>query len=1400
MAAGSETPHRNRRERAVLAALLLMRPAAVSPDAIADAVWGDNPPPTWGKQIQAVIGRLRTALGTAAIVTVDRAYRLELPRGAVDVDVFEDEIARAATLGHEGEHARAAIALERALGLWRSAEPYDSVADWPPAAVEIARLTELRRQAEDDLLVERLAAGDHRGVAATAAALASAEPLRESRWISLATALYRCERQADALAALRRARQLLLDELGLDPSPALVELEQAILRHDPDLSVAPLVWTPDDRCPYKGLNAYEPGDADVYFGRDADIARAVSTLDRMRFLVLAGASGTGKSSLLRAGVAPALAARGTSMVEVSAAGGAVEAIEHAPAGSTVAIDQFETAFSPALPEGRARAICAALAAHHRRGGRVAIAVRSDHLDACAADPAIGALVLSSLHLVTPLRGDALRAAIEEPARHAHLALEHGFVDVVVADAEAATGALPLLSHALAETWHRREGSTLTIDGYTASGGLRGAVARSAELLFTNLSAEDRHRCAMILRRLVTLTDTGAVVSNPVDIRGLADEDLERVVARLVQARLVGSREHHLELAHESLVHAWPRLQGWLESDIEGQRVLGHLSTAAVTWDSLGRPDAELARGPRLALAWDWAHRGEGALTPLERAFLVASRAQEAAEQAAGEDAARRESRARARVRRMRRWAVAAAFAALVGLVAATVAYQVAERRRDTADEQTEIAQLEGITKDFAKVMDHSRTLGLLLAAEAYMEWKDAPVTQGALLAALASEPGYMGELFIDHVAEDRPPHVAMVGDGFDALLASWHGLELRDLASGELRKAFVSSVRWAWPTSPRVAVSADRSRAVMVSLASETKASGDGRLMLASYDVSSGTELAAVEIGGAGTRVGALAVSPDGTYAALVDARTGDLTVRDVATGRAVSATEAGRQRSVLLDRPGAVAFLDPDTALFTTLDGSVLVTDAASGRVERSLEAPARHANTAVERIDGNTVVAAGDEGLVALSLDSGRVLWTRDHVLPEPGACQALVVAAASGTVLCGSGSGVIRGYDLATGTPTGPTRTTQQGGISTLGIDEAGTVLAAVSSDAHVISRWSLDGSGPISHVIAADRQAVGRWSADGTQLITVRRDPVANTDGELTGYRVWDVAADAPVAGLPRDLDDLAWFGENRVIGLSPVTGTRDVYDTVTGTLIAEDVVLVDASSVAISADWNRAYALVGDTVETYDTATLRRVGPVIRTLGRATHLSAAADGALLAITSRLDYGHVTQIIDGATGVMVGLPRTSWRDAVLAPDGSGVAIHDRTQAVKRFDTARVEAPESIPAGGPIDAIELSADGSRLLLSARDGTVSLYDARDAESIGTPLAANSPGTVAGLLSPDGLALAVNVEHGVAVWDIDPEHMLTAACAAAGRNLSSSEWTAYLEGFGERRGTCEQYSEYSGW
>ena len=297
------------RDRVVLSALVVRAGEPVSRDALADALWGDSPPSTWTKVIQGSVVRLRKRLGTAAIESGPSGYRLALQEDELDHLLFERllERGREALAGDDPE--RASYLLQEALELWRGGALPD-LADWEPGQVEAARLDGLRQDAEELRVEAEIKAGRATAELEQARALVARAPLRERRWVLLATALYQAGRQAEALGAVQRARAMLADELGLDPGQELVLLEQQLLRQDATLT-PPMLHEVSAVCPYRGLLAYDAEHADAFFGREDDVAACLRRLRDVQVLAVVGPSGVGKSSLVRAGVVSSLVRAGT---------------------------------------------------------------------------------------------------------------------------------------------------------------------------------------------------------------------------------------------------------------------------------------------------------------------------------------------------------------------------------------------------------------------------------------------------------------------------------------------------------------------------------------------------------------------------------------------------------------------------------------------------------------------------------------------------------------------------------------------------------------------------------------------------------------------------------------------------------------------------------------------------------------------------------------------------------------------------------------------------------------------------------------------------------------------------------------------------------------------------------
>ena len=503
------------RDRAVLSALAMSPGRLLSPEQLAEAVWGDDPPPTWPKSLQGCISRLRKLLGPEAIRTTDHGYRLHLPSDVVDAVQFDRGARRAEELLTLREFERARYVATQALDLWRG-RPLAELEQWDEGSAEAGRLTELRAGLEEISIEASLAAGHHREVLARAARMVEEAPLRERRWALLARAQYQAGQQSEALRTLHRVGTVLRRELGLDPGPELVALEQAILRQDPDLFVAEALGRRNDASPYPGLRAYAEGDAESFFGRETEVRTCLERLQNVGLLAIVGPSGSGKSSLLRAGIVPALREDGREVAVLTPGSRPADSMSAAQVKrhSVLLVDQAEEAFSLCPDEDERRRFFDALVAHTERG-QVVLAMRADFTGELAQHPALAGLVERGLALLGAMSPDGLRAAVEGPAGLHGLMLEPGLVDLLVQEVEGEPGALPLMSHALRETWLRHEGRTLTVAGYQASGGIRGAVAQSAESLYARIPDSGRRQLRDLVLRLVVPGPEGEPVRSRV---------------------------------------------------------------------------------------------------------------------------------------------------------------------------------------------------------------------------------------------------------------------------------------------------------------------------------------------------------------------------------------------------------------------------------------------------------------------------------------------------------------------------------------------------------------------------------------------------------------------------------------------------------------------------------------------------------------------------------------------------------------------------------------------------------------------------------------------------------------------------------------------------------------------
>ncbi|MEO6414006.1 MAG: BTAD domain-containing putative transcriptional regulator, partial [Pedococcus sp.] len=722
------------RDRVVLETLAVRHGQPVSADILAEALWGEDPPSSWTKVVQGCVVRLRKALGADTIETSSQGYRLQVHRDHLDHLRFEHLLDRAREL-LAGEPDRAAYLLREALDLWRG-EPLAELVDWAPGRVAAERLVELRHDAEDLLVEAQLLGGHHREAIAPALRLVRDEPMRERRWGLLALAQYQGGRQADALRALQQARTVLVDELGLDPGDDLVALERAILNQDPSLAVMAAIPAGAPDCPYLGLVAYDIHDAPAFFGREEVTAACLRRLDESGVLAVVGPSGCGKSSLARAGVAAALERDGRQVHVVTPGARPALALDGVPKrpGTVLLVDQCEEALAVDDSSPERAEFFAALVELARRHPLV-ITLRADRLGELSPHPAFARLVEAGLYLLGPMTEPDLRHAIEGPAAQAGLRLEPGLVDLLVREVAGEPAALPLLSHVLRQTWRSREGGTLTAEGYAATGGVREAVAQSAEGVFRGLDPEHQAMLHDLMLRLVAPDEGGDPVRIRVPRRAVAgDEEHAKLVEQLLGARLLATDGDTVAIAHESLAVAWPRLRSWLDEDVDGLRILRHLSVAAESWEELGRPDSELYRGARQARAAEWHHRSEATLTDTERDFLHDSVELAEKEQRATEARVHRERRLNQRLR--------LGLAGVAALLAVSIiAGALALTARNQADQQARAADARRLGAEALRSEALDRAL---LLAVAGVTLDDSVDTRTNLLATLDRAPALAG--------------------------------------------------------------------------------------------------------------------------------------------------------------------------------------------------------------------------------------------------------------------------------------------------------------------------------------------------------------------------------------------------------------------------------------------------------------------------------------------------------------------------------------------------------------------------------------------------------------------------------------------------------------------------------
>lgn len=526
--------------------------------------------------------------------------------------------------------------------------------------------------------------------------------------------------------------------------------------------------------PYKGLHPFDEPDAGDFFGRERMTERLVTRLgeeiDGSRLLAVVGPSGSGKSSLVQAGLLPALrrgALPGSETwfyselvpgahpfeelelamlrVAIDPPASLAEQLERDERGLlravkrilpadgraelVLVVDQLEELFTLTPSESDRSAFLAAIAAattDPESRLRVILMLRADFYDRPLLDARFGQLLAARTEAITPLAPDELERAITGPAERVGVSLEPSLVAETLADVANQPGALPLLQYALTELFDRRRDRTMTLAAYREIGGVSWALAGRAEELFRMQEARGKEACRQLFLRLVALgertEDTRRrVPRSELDALEVDRGSMDAVIEAFGRHRLLAfdrdevTREPTVELAHAALIRVWARLHDWIDEGREDMRVQRRLVASAEEWSASGREPSFLLGGARLERLASWITETRLALSRHEREFVEESlernRAELAAERARTDHERSLERRS---VRRMRALVAVLAAAALVASGLTVVAVdrtREAERRRDEAT-------VAGLTQAVLSNLETDPDLSLLLALHA----------------------------------------------------------------------------------------------------------------------------------------------------------------------------------------------------------------------------------------------------------------------------------------------------------------------------------------------------------------------------------------------------------------------------------------------------------------------------------------------------------------------------------------------------------------------------------------------------------------------------------------------------------------------------------------------------------
>jgi len=1133
--------------------------------------------------------------------------------------------------------------------------------------------------------------------------------------------------------------------------------------------------------PYKGLSPFEVDDADIFFGREHLAGRLAAHLAETSLLVLVGPSGSGKSSLVRAGLLASLAdgllpgsetwhvedveLERADCADLDAILGKATASSGDGRRAVLFIDQLEQLFTRCSHAEHRQSFLdrlAGIASDPSLHVSVIATLRSDYFGNLGDSPAFAAAAGGATEVVGPMSIEELQRAIELPAQRTGIRLEAGLAAAIAADAHGRPGGLPLLSTALLELWEKRKNGTLTWAAYRRSGGLAGAVSRLAEDAFGQLATDEQQVARRILLRTVGAAEGSREVSRRVRLAELAGEGQagERVLATLSERRLVTVDGDAVEVTHEALYQQWPRLRGWLDEDRRGREIHRRLITAAREWDERGREQSDLYRGVRLAAARDWAESHDRELNALESDFLAASNEVEE-----GQAAAERE-RTRQTLRVNRRLKYAAVGLGVL-VIASTVIGGVAVTQSQAANREALAASAARLGS--TALVQPSIDRELLLAAAAY-GIDNSIDTRGALLAALTRSPqttgvihGASGERFLDAAVSPDGRFVAVGANAGTIAVWDW-----------QARKR-VALINAGFPCFT-IGYSSDGNSI----LAAQAEDNAGWRIHR--WNVADGTEMPEILVAGVPMQPGSVDGVVFARNAPIAAARTsyGEIYKVDLTTG--LSDLVAVRNSdnfpgtlAISADGQEIAAFWNESIEVFNLEGDSLGKYDMSDGIVKVPVLKMAFSP-------DGKQLALAADDGMLhVIDPIAGTHLANAN---PHTAAAYDLAFTPDGGSIISGSEDDTVAQWQPDTGRIDRLARG-HTGRVFAVGVTPDGNTAFSAAADSTMLI-WDLSGKqrfGTLVQQLPRPRPKDGfevlGWasSADGSRVA------LAYTDGtvaaaDLSAGTTWEVDAGIgtlAAAAFSHDGKSLAVAGqEGRIAVLDPATGKalRDPIDGY-GRWIGNLAYSPDDRSLAVAED--QSGWIVDMTTGT--------IGPELFSDSGAASLAWSADGQRVAFGTYDGNVIVRDVANKSLVERIHVDDVTVYAVAWSRDGSKLATGSASGAAQLWSTNDWQpiGPGFRAHGSWVLEARFSENGRWLATFGGDGAAAIWDVTNGRQLGASLVGTRNEFGGMWLSDDGSRLTIYQTDGsVWSWPLDDATWLKDVCSIAGRDLTADEWQTY--------------------